>query len=66
MSDKTTRETHDAGQPLGAAGKGHTGEMESDGQPVQLPAAAGDLSASTDGTAEREREAKLAKDGSGF
>ena len=40
--------------------------MESEGQPVQLPADSGDLPASTDGAAEREREAKLARDGSGF
>jgi hypothetical protein len=40
--------------------------MESEGQPVQLPADAGDLPASTDDEAEREREAKLTRDGSGF
>ena len=40
--------------------------MESEGQPVQPPDDAGDLPASTDDAAEREREAKLAKDGSGF
>ena len=90
MTDKSTPETHDAGQPLSAAGKGHTGEpeardegtadpknpaskphgtqrdqeknMESEGQPVQLPDDAGDLIASTDATAEREREATFAKE----
>ncbi|AMY11905.1 hypothetical protein LuPra_05173 [Luteitalea pratensis] len=88
MPDQSTPDTQDAGQPLSAAGKGHTGEpeareertadprnpaskpqdtqrgqqknMESERQPVQLPDHAGDLSASTDGTAAREREAKLA------
>jgi hypothetical protein len=94
MTDKSKPDTHDAGQPLSAAGEGHTGEskpqdegnadptnpaskpqgtqrdqektMESEGQPVQLPNDAGDLPASTDSAAEREREAKLARDGSGF
>ncbi|AMY09380.1 hypothetical protein LuPra_02595 [Luteitalea pratensis] len=40
--------------------------MESEGQPIQLPADSGDLPASTDDAAEYEREAKLAKEGSGF
>jgi hypothetical protein len=84
------------GQPLSAAGEGHTGgsrldeqddcvadpkspaskpqgtlrdqqkNMESEGQPVQLPADAGDLPATPDDEAERQREAALARDGSGF
>ena len=90
MPDKSTPQTQDAGQPLSAAGEGHTGEteprdegpadprnpaskpqgtqrdqeknMESEGQPVQLPDDAGDLIASTDATAEREREATFAKE----
>ena len=90
MPDKSTPRTQDAGQPLSAAGEGHTGEteprdegpadprnpaskpqgtqrdqeknMESEGQPVQLPDDAGDLIASTDATAEREREATFAKE----
>ena len=44
----------------------HEKNMESEGQSVQLPDDTGDLPASTDDAAEREREAKLAKDGSGF
>ncbi len=83
------------GQPLSAAGEGHTGgseqddqeggadpkssvskpqgtlqdqekTMESEGQPVQPPVDAGILPASTDDEAEREREAKLVREGSGF
>ena len=93
MPDNPKPETDDAGQPLSAAGEGHTGEseamdkdhadptnpaskpqgtqrdqeknMESEGQPVQ-PGDDGDLPASTDDLAERAREAKLVKDGSGF
>lgn len=93
MPDNPKPETHDAGQPLSAAGEGHTGEaeasddeqadpmspagkpqgtqrdqeknMESEGQPVQ-PDDEADLPASTDDVAERAREAKLVKDGSGF
>ena len=94
MPDISKPDTQEEGQPLSAAGEGHTGEpkardecsadplnpatkpqgtqrdqeknMESEGQPVQLPDDAGDLPESTDAAAEREREAKLAKDGSGF
>lgn len=94
MPDDSNSEAHDAGQPLSAAGEGHTGtaeprdecspdpqnpaskpqgtqrdqekNMESEGQPVQLPDDAGELPATTDDAAEREREAKLARDGSGF
>ena len=93
MLDDPKPEPHDVGQPLSAAGDGHTGEteasvedradpmnpaskpqgtqrdqeknMESEGQPVP-PADEGDLPASTDDLAERAREAKLVKDGSGF
>jgi len=93
MPDHPKPERHDAGQPLSAAGEGHTGEAEardqehaapaspannaqgpqrdqeknmtSEGQPVQ-PADDGDLPASTDDLAERAREAKLVRDGSGF
>lgn len=83
------------GQPLSAAGEGHTGgsrledqdecgdasnpaskpqgtqrdqekNMESEGQPVQLPADAGQLPATPDDEAERQREATLVRDGSGF
>ena len=83
------------GQPLSAAGEGHTGSgtesqdaecadpkspagkpqgtlrdqeknMESEGQPVELPSDSGGLPATPDDDAEREREAKLARDGSGF
>ena len=93
MPDNRKPERHDAGQPLSAAGEGHTGEAEatdrehvdltnpaskpqgtqrdqeenmvSEGQPVQ-PADDEDLPASTDPLAERDREAKLVRDGSGF
>ena len=40
--------------------------MESEGQPVELPSDAGDLPATTDDDAERERERRLVEDGSGF
>ena len=40
--------------------------MESEGQPVQPSDDAEDLPETTDQQAEREREAKLARDGSGF
>ena len=40
--------------------------MESEGQPVELPDDAGALPATVDDEAEREREARLARDGSGF
>lgn len=40
--------------------------MESEGQPVQPPDDDDDLPASTDAAAEREREVKLTRDGSGF
>ena len=94
MPDVSKLHTQESGQPLSAAGEGHTGQpehedqnspdprnpaskpqgtqrdqeknMESEGQPVQLPDDTGNLPASTDDAAEREREAKLARDGSGF
>ena len=94
MPDNSKPDAHDAGQPLSAAGEGHTGDtstpekdhadptnpaskpqgtqrdqeknMESEGQPVHLPDDAGYLPDSTGGAAKREREAKLAENGSGF
>jgi hypothetical protein len=82
------------GQPLSAAGEGHTGEstqqdlgecgdpknpaskpqgsqrdqeknMESEGQPVQLPADAGELPATPDDEAERRHKVTPARDGAG-
>lgn len=49
------------GQPLSAAGEGHTG-----GEPAQPAADSVDLPASPDDKAEQERQAKLVRDGSGF
>jgi hypothetical protein len=40
--------------------------MESEGQPVPPPDDDDDLPASTDAAVEREREARLTRDGSGF
>jgi hypothetical protein len=54
-----------AAKPQGTL-KDQEKNMESEGQPVELPDDAGDLPASVDDEAEREREAKLAREGSGF
>ena len=57
--------TSPAGKPQGTQ-VDQEKNMESEGQPVEPPADAGDLPATPDDDAEREREAALSRDGSGF
>ena len=93
MPSEQHPDTSEVGQPLSAAGEGHTGgaaprgerpedarspesqphgtlrdqetTMDSEG-PAAVPVEPEDLPATTDDDAEREREARLSKDGSGF
>ena len=52
--------TNPASKPQGTQ-RDQEKNMESEGQPVQLPPDTGDLPATTEGAAERQREAKFAK-----